>query len=97
MRYEAMKKLIGLFLSLVATAAMSHQYNYGHHPGHGHWQKHGNQWVWVVPAAFGGIIVYQATRPTVDTMNNLELKQCSPWTEIQNADGTITRTRTCNQ
>ena len=23
--------------------------------------------------------------------------RCSPWTEVQNADGTITRTRTCTQ
>jgi hypothetical protein len=22
---------------------------------------------------------------------------CTPWTETQNSDGTITRTRTCNQ
>lgn len=92
-----MKKLAILFLSLVATAAMSHPYNYGVRPGHGHWQRHGNEWVWVVPTIVGGIVVYEATRPRIDPLNSVELKQCSPWTEIQNSDGTITRTRTCNQ
>lgn len=74
-----------------------------HHHHHGHWRHGGNGWEWVIPAVIGGVIVYEATRPPVVQQPVIIQQQpqqpqiCSPWTEIQNPDGTITRTRTCNQ
>lgn len=80
-----------------------HGYGHGHrHPGHS------GGWEWVVPAVIGGVIVYQATRPPVvvqqqpvivqpNVIPTVQQQTCSPWTETQNSEGTITRTRTCTQ
>lgn len=38
------------------------------------------------------VVVEQQT-----TTKQVQKQNCSPWTEVQNADGTITRTRTCTQ
>lgn len=81
------------------------------HEGHGWRHSPDYGWGWSVPIIVGGVIVgYEMSRveptppvvvqqPTtvvvqqpVPTMQN-----CSPWTETQHPDGTITRTRTCNQ
>ena len=98
-----MKKLLALALIAVSVTAMADGDRHGghHEQRHesGHWQHQGggpDNWVWVVPAIIGGAIVYEATRqpapqPVVQQSN------CSPWTEIQNPDGTITRTRTCRK
>ena len=99
-----MKKLIAtLVIALFASSAIAQQHHGGH--VHGHWQRHGNGWHWVVPAIIGGAIVYEVTRPPVVTQQPTIIYQntvindsnCSPWTEVQNPDGTITRTRTCTQ
>jgi hypothetical protein len=121
-----MKKLIALLLlTLSASAAMAqhqgHRYNghYGHHGHHGnHARGHmGGGWGWTVPAAIGGLIVYQAIRPqpiivqqpsvvyqqapvvVQQPADNIVLQNptCTPWTEVQSSDGSITRTRTCTQ
>jgi hypothetical protein len=99
-----MKKILALLLfTLSATAMAQHG---GHGFRHGHWNRgHGGNWIWMVPAAIGGAIVYEAARqqppiiiqqqqPVVVTPN---AQNCSPWTEVQNPDGSITRTRTCIQ
>jgi hypothetical protein len=76
-----------------------------HGYGHGHWRYGGGGWNWVVPAIVSGAIVYEVTRPPVVVQQPpvviqnppQPIQNCSPWTEVQNADGTITRTRTCSQ
>ena len=93
-----MKKIIAVLLLTVSTAACAH--------GHGHWRHGGGGWEWVVPAVIGGAVVYSVTRPPVYAPPQPVIIQqppiivqenCSPWTEIQNPDGTVTRTRTCRQ
>jgi len=80
------------------------QVQHHHHHAHGRWRQGSNGWEWVVPAVIGGVIVWQATRPPepqVIVQQQVVVPaadaNCSPWTEIQNADGTITRTRTCSK
>ena len=79
--------------------------------GHGYWRPHpnGGGWGWVAPAVVGGVIVYEATRPPVYVQPAppvivqqqapvvVQGQNCSPWTQIQNPDGSITMTRTCTQ
>ena len=118
-----MKKLIALLLlTLSASAAMAQHHG---HRYHGHYGHHGHQarghisggWGWTVPAAIGGLIVYQAIKPQPiivqqpsvvyqqapvviqQPSDNIVLQNptCTPWTEVQSSDGTITRTRTCTQ
>jgi hypothetical protein len=63
----------------------------------------------MVPTIIGGAIVYEVARqqpvyvqqpvfvqqqPVVLEPQN---QSCSPWTETQNPDGTVTRTRTCTK
>jgi hypothetical protein len=121
-----MKKLIALLLlTLSASAAMAQHHGYGHGKGHGNVYRNlhghhghvGGGWGWAVPAAIGGLIVYQATRPQSvivqpppvvyqqapvviqqpSDYSNLQNQNCTPWTEVQSSDGSITRTRTCTQ
>jgi len=80
---------------------------FGHHYGHhqGHWSRgHSGNWVWMVPALIGSAIIYESARqqPQVIIQQPLVMppqsaENCSPWTEVQSSDGTITRTRTCTQ
>lgn len=91
------KNLLVLLLSLSAVSAFAHQ--------HGYWRHGGvdRGWGWVAPAVVGGVIVYEATRPPVYVQPPVVVQQypviqgqnCSPWTQIQNPDGSITTTRTC--
>jgi hypothetical protein len=80
---------------------------YGHH---GHWHRGGNGWMWIAPTVIGGVIGYEIARnqpPVIVQQPPVIIQQpgqvygtsqnCTPWTETQNADGTITRTRTCAQ
>ena len=85
---------------------VQHSSHYGHV---GHWRHgHGsNGWVWVVPTLIGGVIGYEIAKnqpqqpvplTTVIVQPSLVPQQnCSPWTETQHSDGTVTKTRTCNQ
>lgn len=111
-----MKKLLVLMLLTLSASAMAQHHSHGfrHGPGfghgHGHWARgHSGAWNWAVPAAIGGLIIYEATRqpvvvqpnPVIIQQQTLPLPQanptCTPWTEVQSSDGTITRTRTCTQ
>ena len=91
-----MKKLIALLLLTLAVSAQAQ-----HHHRHGG----GN---WIAPVIVGGVIGYALTRnyyepiynygyvppPTVVVQQPIR-SVCTPWTETQYADGTVTRTRTC--
>ena len=96
-----MKKLFTL-LALIGISASVWAHGYHHH-SHGHWRPAPQGgWEWVVPMAIGGIIVWQATRPpepqvVIQQQQVIVDSNCSPWTETQNADGTVTRTRTCSK
>lgn len=97
-----MKKILVAVMLLVSSTAFA---DHGYHGYHGYWRHDGRGgWGWVAPAVVGGVIVYEATRPPVIVQQPapVVIQQqvgpvCSPWTEIQNPDGTITRTRTCTQ
>lgn len=92
-----MKKIfIGLLLTISATA-------FAHGP-HGHWRHGGDsRWFWMTPMIVGGAVAYEVSRPPVIVQQPVVVQQnqvytdsaCSPWTQIQNPDGTITSTRTC--
>ena len=94
-----MRRIIfGSLIALAATTASAH----------GHWEYRGGSWNWMAPAVVGGVIVYEATRPPVYVQPAppvviqqqpviVQSQNCSPWTQIQNPDGTITTTRTCTQ
>lgn len=99
-----MKKVVLCLLLLVSGTAFAQH----HHHGHGYWRHGGgDRWYWMAPLIVGGAVVYEATRPHVVVQQPPVIVQqppvvqpgqnCSPWTETQNADGTITRTRTCTQ
>lgn len=99
-----MKKiLLALSLLSIASSSMAQHYH-GHGLRHGH---HGPRVVyrdnWVAPA-IGALIIGAAineahnrhTQTVVIQNPNIQPGQmCTPWTETQNSDGTITRTRTC--
>ena len=99
-----MKKLLAILFLTVSASAMA-QHHHGHH---GYWRHGGgNNWVWVAPALIGGVIGYEISRnqppvvvqqtPVIIQNPQVVLQNCSPWTEVQNPDGSITRTRTCQQ
>jgi hypothetical protein len=100
-----MKKILLIMLMTITTAAFAQHghFRHGHHHHGGHWQRgHSGAWVWMVPAIIGGAIVYEASKqppppqPVIIQQQPVE-PNCSPWTEIQNPDGTVTRTRTCTK
>jgi hypothetical protein len=103
-----MKKLLIILLASVSFVAFAQRHGHvphGHvpHHSHGKWRHSSHGWEWIVPTIIGGMIVWQVTRPpepiVIQQPPPVLITQpqpnCSPWTEIQNADGTITRTRTC--
>lgn len=83
--------------------------HHGHFGHQGHWRPGygGSGWVWVVPTLIGGVIGYEMAKnqpqqpvpPTTVIVQPPLMPQqnCSPWTETQHPDGTVTKTRTCNQ
>ena len=103
-----MKKLLALLLLTASVSAMA-QHGYGFRP-HGYY---GGGWGWVAPTVVGGVVGYEIARsqqpviiqqqqPVIVQQQQPVIVQqpqqlCSPWTETQQADGTITRTRTCSQ
>ena len=96
-----MKKTLAILALTFATLpAMAQHYHYG-----GHWRHGGDgRWFWMTPLVVGGAIVYEASRPSVVVQQPVIVQtpptqnpNCGPWTETQNPDGTITRTRTCTQ
>lgn len=95
-----MKKIIFSLMMIATPLAFAQHHWHGHN--HGHWRYANNGWNWVVPAVVGGVLVYEVTKnqqpqPVIIQQTPVQQQNCSPWTEIQNPDGTITRTRTCTQ
>ena len=102
-----MKKVLAVLLFAISASAFAHS------PHHGYWRRGDSGWHWVAPALIGGIIGYEISRPPVVTQPPVIVQQppvlvqqppvvvqgqnCSPWTQIQNPDGTVTSTRTCTQ
>jgi hypothetical protein len=105
-----MKKVL-LAMSLVLLAGSASAQHFGHHGHHGHGGYRGGGWGWgpVLGGALAGAVIYDIyNRPIVVQQPPVVVQQqqpvtiqqnqnCTPWTETQNSDGTITRTRTCNQ
>ena len=101
-----MKKFI-LSLALFASVPAFAQ----HYHGHGGHYRGGPGWGWWVAPVVTGVIGYEIARqqqqPVVVQQQPVIVQQppvvyqpkenCGPWVETQNPDGTITRTRTCNQ
>jgi len=96
-----MKKLIAILLFAATVPAFAHG-------PHGYWRPHhSGGWGWVAPVVIGGAIGYELARPPVVVQQPpivvqqppvvVQQQNCSPWTEIRNADGSVTVTRTCNQ
>jgi hypothetical protein len=102
-----MKKLFITLALACATLPALAQHYHGHgfrHPGYYRGPGYGG---WVAPLIIGGAVGYALTRPEpvivqqpVIVQLPVQLPQgqnCTPWTETQSSDGTITRTRTCTQ
>ncbi len=106
-----MKKILAIaVLTLAAIPAMAqHHHGYRHHHHH-HYR--GPNWGHVVGGAILGAVVYDIyNRPVVVQQPPVVVQQppvvvqqypqpvlnCGPWTETQNSDGSITRSRTCTQ
>ena len=103
-----MKRLIALVLITLSASAVA-QPGFRHHHHHGY--HSGPNYGWVAPTFIGGIIGYEIARnyppvviqqPVVvqqvpATVYYGQSQQCTAWTEVQNLNGTVTRTRTCSQ
>jgi hypothetical protein len=100
-----MKKILVALSLLALTGTSMAQHYHGH--GFRHHNYHGPRVIyrdnWVAPAISAIVIgaalneVYHRNQQTqVVIQNSTPIGQiCTPWTETQNHDGTITRTRTC--
>jgi hypothetical protein len=108
-RRNTMKKILAiLLLSAIAIPAMAQHHGYGGYRGghHGHGHRHGG-WAPFIGGAVVGAVIYDIyNRPIVVQQPPVIIQppivvqpglNCSPWTETQNYDGSITRTRTCAQ
>ena len=101
------KVLLAMSLVLLAGSASAH----GFHGGYGGGYYRGGGWGWgpVIGGAVAGAVIYDiynrpqvvVQQPPVIVQQQPGLVQqnqnCTAWTETQHPDGTITRTRTCNQ
>ena len=100
-----MKRLLTI-LTFVTSSAFAGPNGYHGSALHTPHHHHGGNWI--APVVVGGVIGYALTRnyyepvynygyvppPTVVVQQPVR-SACTPWTETQHADGTITRTRTC--
>jgi hypothetical protein len=99
-----MKKILVALslLALTSTAMAQHYHGHGFRH-HGHHRGPSVGW-WVAPVVVGAI-GYELGRQQIIIQQPVVVQNpppapgqiCTPWTETQNSDGTITRTRTCNQ
>jgi hypothetical protein len=103
-----MKKFLLVFMLSAGLGSCANPVFAQYHHNHGYWGRGpAGSWVWVAPTVIGGVIGYEIAKsqpPVVVQQQPAPIiiqqppgPNCSPWTEIQNSDGTITRTRTCQQ
>jgi len=99
------KVLLALSLLAVTGTAMAQHYH-GHGIRHGGYYRGGPGFGWWVAPVVTGVIGYEIAKQqqvivqqpvVVQNPQPAQGQVCTPWTETQNSDGTITRTRTCNQ
>ena len=100
-----MKKFLFVLLILASVPAFAqHHFRHGHGHGHGHYRHGGWGWGPIIGGAVAGAVIYDIyNRPVVVQQPPIVVQQqpvqqnqnCTPWTETQNPDGSITRTRTC--
>jgi hypothetical protein len=99
-----MKKLfISLLLAGATLPVLAQHHGVRHHGHHGHYRGPGIGW-WVAPVVVGAIgyelgrqqtVVIQQPPIIVQQPIGVQNQNCTPWTETQQSDGTIVRTRTC--
>jgi hypothetical protein len=103
-----MKKILVTLSLLALTGSAMAQHYHGH--GFRHHGHYGPRVIyrdnWIAPAV-GALIIgaaineahnrNQQTQVVIQNQQPMIGQVCTPWTETQNSDGTITRTRTCNQ
>ena len=101
-------KILGIILLVIAGSASAQHFR--HHGHHGHWVHSGGS-NWVPALIIGGIagaaIANSRQTETVIVQPSVILQNppvyvqrqtvCTEWKEIQTADGTIYRERTCTQ
>jgi hypothetical protein len=101
-----MKKFLFTLLLLASLPAFAQHHHGGYGHGHGHYRGGGWGWGPIIGGAIAGAVVYDIyNRPVVVQQPPIVIQQqpvqlnqnCTPWTETQNSDGSITRTRTCQQ
>ena len=93
-----MKKILVAGLLFSSITVFAHGHSHGHHRG-------SNWGPWIGGAIAGAIIYDIYNRPVVVqppvVVQQIPVYQsqqnCGPWVETQNTDGSITRSRTCNQ
>lgn len=101
-----MKKILAVALMLVSTATFAQHHGYHNHYYNNYYR--GSNWGPILGGAIAGAVIYDIyNRPVIQTVPQVivqqpsvyaqPFQQCTPWIEQQNIDGTITRTRTCNQ
>jgi len=95
-----MKKFLFFIVASLFSITASAQYTHWH-SRHGHYYSHDR---WVAPLIIGGVIGYELNKSRTNTVivqqPNIVIEQtmeCTPWKEIQQSDGTVTRERTCYQ
>ncbi len=100
-------------LALASIPAMAQHYHHGYRIQHHHHHHHRSpNWGPVIGGAILGAVIYDIyNRPVVVQQPPVVVQQppvvvqqypqpvqnCTPWTEVQNSDGSITRSRTCTQ
>jgi hypothetical protein len=106
-----MKRLIALMLLAGSVSAMA-QPGFRHHHHHGYYPGHNYGWVAPTliggvigyeiarnqpPVIVQQPVIVQPVPVPPATVYYGQSQQCTVWTEVQNSDGTVTRTRTCTQ
>lgn len=106
-----MKKVLAVLVLTLAAGTASAQWHHGYHGGYrGGWVApaiiggaigYSLARPYYSPYYYPPVIVEQAPiivqQPPVYTQQPAPAQNCSPWTETQNPNGTISRTRTCAQ
>ena len=108
---KRMLAITALVLASVPAMAQYHGPQYDHHRRGPYYNRpyYGGSG-WVAPLVLGGVVGYALTRPDPVVVQppavmvppppvvyGAPAPNCSAWTETQQPDGSIVRTRTCTQ